>query len=204
MPLFSMSGNGNDPAGGNAAPQQIPMSPAQIADYAALVRSPHTQPADLEGWASAQGHTMTNAADILSFMRQNPQASPADRFQMETPPPSTPSQASSPGLATRLMGSLNEGMADTLGQPVDLVSSALKWTGLPMSEKPIMGSDWISSQMHGLGLGAFNKSYAPQSQPEGYGQQIARGVGQAAFEPFGYGKVITQGLEHAAAPLGWK
>ena len=102
------------------------------------------------------------------------------------------------------MGSLNEGMADTIGQPVDLVGSALKWTGLPMSDKPFMGSDWISSQMHGLGVGAFNKSYAPQSQPEGYGQQIARGVGQAVFEPFGYGKTIAQGFGQAAAPLGWK
>ena len=204
MPLFSMSGDGSGPAGGNPAPQQIPMSPAQIADYTALVRSPHTQPADLEGWASAQGHTMTNAADILSFMRQNPQASPGNHFQMGAPTPSNPPQASGPGLATRLMGSLNEGMADTIGQPVDLVNSALKWTGLPMPDKPFMGSDWISSQMHGWNLGAFNKSYAPQSQPEGYGQQIARGVGQAAFEPFGYGKAITQGLEHAAAPFAAK
>jgi hypothetical protein len=82
------------------------------------------------------------------------------------------------------MGALNEGIADTFGQPVDLVNYGLKAIGVPTSTKPFMGSDWISSQMHRLGTGAYSPSYAPQSNPEHYEQMLARGFGQAAV-PFG-------------------
>ena len=104
-------------------------------------------------------------------------------FQRSAGPSNAP-QPSGPGLPTRLMGALNEGIADTFGQPVDLVNYGLKAIGVPTAAEPIMGSDWISGAMHGLNMGAYSKSYAPQSGAEHSGQTLARGFGQAAV-PFG-------------------
>ena len=196
MPSFSMNSIGNLAA--MQPPQQIPMTPAQVAEYTALLRNPRTQPVDLERWSGAHGYSVSNAKDILSFVRQNPHATLSTHFQMVGQSPSSPQQPNGPGLPTRLMGSFNEGRVGTLGQPVDLVNSGLKKLGLPASQRPIGGSEWISSQMHGLGLGAVNQSYAPQSTAEGYGQTMINGLGQAAFEPFGYGKTIARAFEERA------
>ena len=163
---------------------RLPMNPSQFAAYAALVRNPQTQPADLESWGKTQGYPISNAADILGFVRQNPSASLSNYFQ-QPPAASSPAQPPSPpGLASRLMGSFNEGIADSLGGSVDMVNSGAHMIGLPTSPNPIMGSDWIRSIMHSGNMGAYSNAFSPQSNPEYYGQQFARGFGQAAV-PFG-------------------
>lgn len=171
------SGNASVPS----ADGRLAMSPSQFSDYTALVRDPHTHPAALESWSNAQGYPISNAADILSFVRQNPTAALTNYFQR---PPSATLQPSPPGLASRLMGSFNEGIADSVGGSVDMVNSGMHMIGLPTSENPIMGSDWIRSIMHSGNMGTFSNAFAPQSNPEYYGQQFARGFGQAAV-PFG-------------------
>jgi hypothetical protein len=205
MPLFSMSGGDDEGYAGNPALRRtlfdqalraqappppnfppagrIPMSPSQLNDYTALVRNPQTQPAALEAWGHAQGYPISNASDILGFVRQNPNATLSDYFQQPAPTPQSsaaPSPPSQPGLASRLMGSFNEGMADSLGGAVDMANWGMKHVGIPTSPNPIMGSDWIRSIMHSGNVGAYSKAYDPQNTPEYYGQQFARGFGQAA------------------------
>lgn len=87
--------------------------------------------------------------------------------------------ADGPWLSTRIMASLNEGMiADTLGLPVDLMNTGLKAIGLPMGDKPFLGSESIRSGMHAIGVGKLDKSYDPRSKGEAYAQSIARSIGQ--------------------------
>jgi hypothetical protein len=78
------------------------------------------------------------------------------------------------------MGSFNEGIADSLGGSVDMANWGMNQVGIPTSANPIMGSDWVRSIMHSGNMGAYSNAFAPQSNPEHYGQQFARGFGQAA------------------------
>lgn len=175
------------PTGASSGPSmgsRLPMSPSQFAAYTALVRNPQTQPAALESWSSAQGYPISNAANILGFVRQNPSASLSNYFQQPPAATSPPQAPSPPGLASRLMGSFNEGIADSVGGSVDMVNYGLQKIGMPTSPSPIMGSDWIRSIMHSGNMGSYSSAFAPQSNPENYGQQFARGFGQAAV-PFG-------------------
>lgn len=174
MGAYSAAGTGS----------RLPMSPSQFAAYTALVRNPQTPPAALESWSNAQGYPISNAADILGFVRQNPSASLSNYFQQppaaSTAQPAAAAQPSAPGLAFRLMGSFNEGIADSLGGSVDMANWGMNQVGIPTTANPIMGSDWIRSIMHSGNMGAYSNAFAPQSNPEHYGQQFARGFGQAA------------------------
>ena len=170
---------------GSSTPgSRVSMSPSQQADYAGLVRNPQTQPAALEAWGNAQGYPISNAAEILHFVRQNPHSSLSNYFQQPRAASSPAQGPGQPGLASRLMGSFNEGIADSVGGSVDMVNYGLQKIGVPTSPNPIMGSDWIRSIMHSGNMGSYSSAFAPQSNPENYGQQFARGFGQAAV-PFG-------------------
>lgn len=69
------------------------------------------------------------------------------------------------------LSGVNEGIAGTLGFPVDVVNSGLKAVGLPMSDKPILGSDWIKGKLSGVG------AIGPESRQ--IGNQFVRRVGQS-------------------------
>ncbi len=167
---------------GEAAPMRgkITMTPDQLSEYSSLVRDPETTPEQLEAWATAQGHVMTNASNILSFARRNPRAGPASYFQ-QNDALGDAVLPNGPGAVVRTMGALNEGIADVAGFPVDLVNGGLGLVGLPVSDAPVMGSDWIREGMHDLGIGQTSEAYAPRSDIERYGQAFARGTGQAVL-----------------------
>jgi len=178
---------------------KIAMTPDQASEFAALVRNPKTKPAELEAWSNELGHPIANASNILSFVRRNPNAKLSTYFQQDDVQ-GQPVLPNGPALPTRIMGAVNEGIADTVGFPVDLVNSGIRAVGLPASDNPIMGSDWIRSGMHRLGIGEASEGYAPRSGVERYGQAIARGVGQAAV-PLGGSLAIGSKLRLAAPTL---
>jgi endonuclease YncB( thermonuclease family) len=167
---------------GASAPMRgkIPMSADQTATYTKLLRDPKTTPADLEAWATSQGQAMSNAGNILQFIRRNPNAQIASYFQQQdaTQAPVLPD---GPNVVTRTLSAMNEGLADTLGAPVDLVNSGLGLVGLPTSDKPFLGSESIRSGLHAIGIGQTGEGFAPRSDMERYAQSIARGLGQASL-----------------------
>ena len=177
---------------------KIRMTPDQASQYTALVRNPATKPGELEAWSQAMGHPIYNGSNILGFVRKNPHALLSTYFQQDDVQ-GQPVLPSGPALPTRVLASVNEGIADTVGAPVDLVNAGIRAVGLPAADHPIMGSDWIKSGMHGLGIGATSEGYAPRSDLERYGQAVARGVGQAAV-PLGSTLAIGNRLR-LAAPL---
>ena len=186
---------------GATAPKRgkIAMTPHQASEYLALIRDPDTTPDQLSAWAQSQGQAITNAGNILSFMRRNPNAKAATYFQ----------QADATGAAVlpnrhnvveRGLGAVNEGIADVVGFPVDAVNAAIGMTGLPASDRPILGSEWIRDQLHKLGIGQADEGYAPRSDAERYAQSFLRGVGQAAI-PIGGPLAVGSRLAAAAAPV---
>lgn len=184
---------------GDGAPKRgkIAMTPQQAAQYTAMLLNPKTTPAQLEGWAKGQGQAITNAANILSFMRRNPHAKAATYFQQAdvTGAPVLPDRHN---IVERNLGSLNEGLAEVFGFPVDAMNTGLRLTGLPMSDQPIMGSDWIKGQLHKLGVGQYDEGFAPRSDAERYSQAFFRGTGQAVLP---VGGSLAAGTRMAASAL---
>lgn len=76
---------------------------------------------------------------------------------------------------------LNRAIASGLGAPVDLANLALKYAGLPVSERPLGGSASIESGMARLGR-ATNTPMVPGEGdvPETPEEYVGRGVGEAA------------------------
>jgi endonuclease YncB( thermonuclease family) len=185
---------------GAAAPMRgkIPMTTRQKVEYSKLLRDPETTPETLDGWFAAQGHQVGNGANILDFMRRNPKAKAALYFQQEDAL-DQPVLPDGPGVVARTLGALNEGIADTLGAPVDLVNGGLGMLGLPVSEDPFGGSASIRDGLHAIGIGQDGEAYAPRSTVERYVQSIARGVGQAALPA---GGTIAAGARLAGAGAG--
>ena len=179
---------------------KIRMTPDQASQYTALVRNPKTKPGDLVAWSSALGHPISNASNILGFIRKNPHALVSTYFQQDDVQ-RQPVLPNGPALPTRVLGAVNEGIADLIGSPVDLAKAGIRAVGLPTADQPIMSSDWIRSRMHSLGMGQSSEGYAPRSDVERYGQAIARGVGQAAV-PLGGTLAIGSKLRLAAPMAG--
>jgi hypothetical protein len=75
---------------------------------------------------------------------------------------------------------LNRGIASVLGMPVDLANLALKYTGLPVSDRPFGGSASIESGMSRFGR-ATGAQMVPgvDQQPETPAEYIGRGVGES-------------------------
>lgn len=134
---------------------------------------------------------------------------PAPQAQPKQEEPKGPVQ----NVAVRQLGALNEGIADTLGFPVDLVNAGLAgldWgadkllgdDGIRLSsDKPFLGSDSIRSGMRSLGMGQVDESYAPQNGFEDYSQAFFRGVGQTAVPVLSTmsagGRLANQGFQAA-------
>jgi hypothetical protein len=121
-------------------------------------------------------------------------------------------------FGVRQLGALNEGIADTLGFPVDLMNTGLAGLdagadalfgedGIRLSsDKPFLGSDSIRSGMHSLGMGQVDETYAPRSALERYTQAAARGTGQALIPVLGTisrgGQLVNAGYQTAKQGQG--
>lgn len=95
-------------------------------------------------------------------------------------------QLSQPDNGGGFLGFLNQGIASSLGAPVDLVNAGLGAIGLPVSEEPFLGSRSI-----GRGMGSIGARVAePGAQPENLMDYVGRGMGGAAGAlPLGAGLV---------------
>ncbi|MET0240196.1 MAG: hypothetical protein ABW184_09900 [Sphingobium sp.] len=184
---------------GQAAPKRgkIAMTSQQAGEYDALIRNPKTKPEELETWAKAQGQSITNASNILSFVRRNPNAKASTYFQQSD----VTGEAVLPdrhNIVERNLGALNDGIAEFVGGPVDLVNLGLSAVGLPMSDKPVLGSTWIKDLMHAGGVGQYDEDFAPRSDAERYTQAFARGMGQSIVP---IGGTMAAGTRIAASAL---
>lgn len=185
---------------GEDAPWQgkAAMAPDEYREFSALLRNPKTTPRQLEAWAAGRGRRLTNAGNLLAFMRDNPGATISGDWQ-QADVTGEPVLRDGPGFATRQLGALNEGIADVLGFPVDAINAGLGFVGVPVSDTPFLGSESIRQGMRSLGMGQVDDSYAPRSDFERYSQNIARGLGQAVV-PIG-GQLAAGGrLALRAAP----
>ena len=165
---------------GDAAPivGKVPMEPQDYQEYSSLLRDSRTTPEQLQQWAVTKGRNIANAPELLSFMRRNPKAIVGQYWQQEDVQ-GVPVVKDGQNIATRHMGALNEGIVDTLGAPVDLMNMGLGAVGVPVSDKPLLGSSMIRDGFHALGFGQIDESTAPRSDIERYTQSFARGTGQA-------------------------
>lgn len=82
----------------------------------------------------------------------------------------------------------NKGVADALGTPVDLINAGLRAVGVPVSDKPFLGSESIK---RGMGLVGANPDEAPA--PQNGAEKLLRAAGT------GVGQAV--GLEMAGAPI---
>ena len=176
---------------GNAAPisGKIPMTAPQYAEFAELMRNPKTTPAQLDTFAAKHGRSLGNAPELLSFMRRNPRAIVNNVWQQEDAQGS-PVVKDGQNVVVRHLGALNEGIADMLGFPVDLVNTGLAGLdyaadkvyndGINLSsDRPLLGSESIRDGMHAVNIGQVDESFAPRSTLETYTQAGARGIGQS-------------------------
>jgi hypothetical protein len=102
---------------------------------------------------------------------------------------------------------INEGLANTIGAPVDLATAAMNLvprginaaanTSIPTIERPAMGSEWLKDRMKGWGI---------YDQTSDSGQQFLRRVGQsvggAAVPVMGAGGSMINKLGGLAAAAG--
>lgn len=109
------------------------------------------------------------------------------------------------GFGTRQLNAFNRGIPDILGAPVDLVNAGLRATGLPVSDRPVLGSEMIRDGAQALGWGLDTPEMAPRSDIERYTQSAARALGQNAIPGLGIigagGRVAAGGMSAANAGL---
>lgn len=90
------------------------------------------------------------------------------------PPTSTmTSLASAPAIG------FNRGAADVAGAPVDLTNWLMSKAGVPTSQTPVMGSDWIKQNV--LGVIGDNPD-APQNQPRSGLERVLQAGGSGAAQ----------------------
>lgn len=78
-----------------------PFRDEDFPEYARLVTNRNTTPAQLIQWMEERGYGRTNnAAEILTFHRRNPQARPANSFNLEPSDPPIPDSMPQPGTPT--------------------------------------------------------------------------------------------------------
>jgi len=108
-----------------------------------------------------------------------------------------PTQSTGWSKATQLPAGFNEGLANTLGLPVDLVAGALRMAGAPMGDTPFGGSASIKK---GMGLVGANPENIPVSgDAEKYIRAAGRGAGEALSMQGVAGGLTRAGME-AIAP----
>ena len=101
---------------------------------------------------------------------------------------------------------LNRGIASVLGMPVDLANLALKYTGMPVSDRPFGGSASIESGMSRLGR-ATGAQMVPgvEQEPETVGEYIGRGVGESAgmlIPGYGAARIAASSARPLVARVG--
>jgi len=107
-------------------------------------------------------------------------------------------RAGTADIAKRVvMPSLNEGLANLLGLPVDTVNSVLRAVGLPMADKPVGGSESIKRVMES---GGVNATPQPTGQGEQFISDVSRGVGMGG--PFGVAGAVSGALSGAGEFVG--
>jgi hypothetical protein len=102
------------------------------------------------------------------------------------------------------MSGLNKGaVADTLGAPVDAVNWGLRKLGLPVSDKPFMGSGWLTDKMTDAHMVQPTRGW---DKTEHFGELVGSGLGMAAtggaVAPLaeGAGMMRTAGVANALGP----
>lgn len=190
----------NAPGTVRVGPQESNLSPLQAAFDAGKSFE------EIMALGAQSGVPTPNDSDLRAAIAERDKGVKGISF---TAPPSrlAPAEVQPQWAATRHLAAFNEGLADTLGAPVDLVNSGLAGLdyladkvyndGIRLSsDKPFLGSESIRSGMHALGMGQVDASFAPQSDLERYTQAAARGVGQAALPAAG---TIATGARLAAS-----
>ncbi|SHJ24475.1 hypothetical protein [Wenxinia saemankumensis] len=86
----------------------------------------------------------------------------------------TPANAETDSRLEGAMSFLNEGIARTLGAPVDIVAAGLNRVGIETGDSPVGGSDSIRAAMGAADIAAANR--APQTM----GERALLGAGEAA------------------------
>jgi len=107
-----------------------------------------------------------------------------------------PTQSTGWSKATQAPAGFNEGLANTLGLPVDLVAGALRMAGAPMGDTPFGGSASIKK---GMGLIGANPDAIPISgDAETYIRAAGRGAGEAVGMQGTVGGLTRMGLDVVA------
>ena len=104
------------------------------------------------------------------------------------------------------MPSLNRVIAEAAGTPVDLANLALKYMGLPVSDRPFGGSASIEEGLAKLGR-ATSTPMVPEigQEPETGPEYIGRGVGQAAsmlIPGYGLARLAASSARPVVAGVG--
>jgi hypothetical protein len=183
---------------------KVPMSPAQLVHYNALLRDPRTTPATLNSWLTSQGHPAENLENTVPFMRANPQAAPNPYWQQRDVT-GAPVQPAGPGFISRVARAGQEGVADTLGAPVDMVQSVLsplqRAFGVTPPAAPWGSSANIRNGLHSIGLGQTDELSAPRSTTESYIQPVVRGLASPPNGALRLGSSLFG--SDPAAPQSW-
>lgn len=107
-----------------------------------------------------------------------------------------PTQSTGWSKATQLPAGFNEGLANALGLPVDVVAGALRMAGAPIGETPFGGSASIKK---GMGLVGANPENIPVSgTAEKYIRAAGRGAGEAVGMQGTVGGLTRMGLDVVA------
>lgn len=198
--------------GSEMAPSAIgPNGSANAGPAAVLTPAiPHPSP---DGVASPA--VVPAAADKLSVIDSAIASAPKTAtFGDSSPATSAAAATSSPpkisGAAANLAAGANEGIAGTLGAPVDLLTgainlgsrgvNALAGTDIPPIQNPVGGSRWVENAMGLIGANPQNV------EAQGFGQNLMRGIGSGvagAVLPAGIAGQIPRAMDALgqAAPI---
>lgn len=105
------------------------------------------------------------------------------------------------------MSGVNEGLADTLGLPVDAMTAALNLvprginaaanTNIPTIENPVLGGEWLKQKMGGWGV--YDQTNDPSKQ---FVRRVGQSVGAAAVPVAGTSRTLGQGMTGIATAAG--
>ena len=186
---------------------KVPLSPDQQRSYLGTLLNPNASPADLSNWYAQQGRAATNLDNILPYQRRYQNPTPPAYFQQEDVE-GKPVLPNNPSLPSRIMNAADEGLINLLGTPVDLTSAAMRAVGIPIPDKPFLGSRSIREGFQRIGAASEegDTNFAPRSTPEAYAQSIANAAGQTVV-PVGAGlgiggRILAKGGTLAAQEAG--
>lgn len=109
------------------------------------------------------------------------------------------SKSEAPTIASTLMQpfhGFNVGLANVIGAPVDLVNWSMKQAGLPVSEKPFLGSGYVAERMGEAGV--TPEKFPPKNLTERMLRAGGEGVAYAVAPQAG---VEVAGMRAAGIPL---